>query len=162
MEAAFEVQISYHLQKVWVIMVSRFSHLMFILSLSYTIVSRHIKLVWCTKSAMKATLPHHNSLYCGVTWSTHPPSFSQHLIKALADFARPDIWEKETTEQLPGESGWLSDTNSVSTDYKYISPFYTIAFAQWSAECSLSWHPAVSRHPSNIVSFQIKIRWKAS
>ena len=111
-------------QKVRKIMLSKFSRLMVIISISCILVSLHVKVVWCRKSDRKEsstvwekplnTPPSlrwiHNSPYCDLTWRTHPPSFS--LIKALADLTRPDIWENETTEQISRESRWLSDTNS--------------------------------------------------
>lgn len=108
---AFEVQIWYHAQKLGIITVSRFSHFMFISSSSYIIVSVYMKVCWCVESDRKEsnaeweTPPSistttlswiHNSLYRDLTRSTHPPSFSRHLIKALSGSAQPDIWENET------------------------------------------------------------------
>ncbi len=143
--------------QVWIITVSSFSHLMWHSSLSYIVVSRNITLVWFTKSDSKessVTDPRPNLppsvrsiIPCIVVWPrAHiPPSFSQHLIKALADFASPDIWEKQTTERLPGESGRLCDTNSAQI--MNICTFYTKAKTHWSAKCSLIWHPTVFCQP---------------
>lgn len=142
---------------------------MFISSLSYIIVSTHVMSVWCTKPDRKESIavwetPHPyppasagSIIPCSVVWprAHTPPSFSQHLIKALADFARPDIWEKETTERLPRESGWLSDTNSAA-QIMNISTLNTMAFTQWSVECNLRWHPSVSCQPWQTSCFSNK------
>lgn len=58
------MQIHYPVQKVWIITVSKFSHLMLISSPSYIITSAHVKVVWGTK---------YDSQESSAVWET--PSF---------------------------------------------------------------------------------------